>query len=606
MLSEHIHQGKHLDNYYILAEISSGPTSSVFLAEHPHYTQNSLALKLFHRKLVTKQQRELFLQEVHLLKKIERTHILPILDAGIFEDMPYYITDYIAKGSLRNLLDSQSSQLLPIQEALTIIHMVGQALQYTHQMNIFHGNLKPENILLRNTGDVLLTDFSFVSLQDTFNTEHDHNRSSLPYMAPEQFLGRMKKESDQYALGCIAYELLTGAVPFIAAGYAGFKEKHLAEKAIAPTQHNLLLPISCEEAILKALQKKSADRYPAIKDFVTALCSSTSFQPHGAMTPRSPAPTATTTPPLLVASKKIAETQRFEELQEEQKGSDIPHMLEVAILTLPTEQSNLKQENHANAPANEQSSNPQESRASQPGGINIQQQASTVSLLMEPESAFLAETTTKVVKNVAPLDRNNLVRNTPPENRRAARPIWVIASGLLVVLFVITSSLLFFTLRTTHSQKSSPTAISHKNTHTVPLTPTPVLTPTAEITPTPTRAPASKGAPIAIPSPSATPSPTPTSGLDVTPSSFQLNQDCFKQRTQFDCTANLHLPDTYQDNLAWSASGSSANITFYPPNGTLSPGQDQQVYIYIPRVCSLSGTLSFSTINGMITIPWSC
>ena len=141
------------------------------------------------------------------------------------------------------------------------------------------------------------------------------------------------------------------------------------------------------------------------------------------MTPRSPAPTATTTPPLLVASKKIAETQRFEELQEEQKGSDIPHMLEVAILTLPTEQSNLKQENHANAPANEQSSNPQESRASQPGGINIQQQASTVSLLMEPESAFLAETTTKVVKNVAPLDRNNLVRNTPPENRRAARPI---------------------------------------------------------------------------------------------------------------------------------------------------------------------------------------
>src|SRR6266516_2740948 len=122
------------------------------------------------------------------------------------------------------------------------------------------------------------------------------------------------------------------------------------------------------------------------------------------MTPRSPAPTATTTPPLLVASQKIGETQRFEELQEEQKGSDIPHMPEVAILTFPTEQSNLKQENHANAPADEQSSHPQESRTSQPNWINIQQQTSTISLLMEPESAFLAETTTKIIKIVTPLN----------------------------------------------------------------------------------------------------------------------------------------------------------------------------------------------------------
>src|SRR5207237_8878500 len=108
---------------------------------------------------------------------------------------------------------------LTIQESLAILRMVGQVLQYTHQMNILHGNLKPENILFSDTGDMLLTDFSVVALQDTFDTEHDHNSSSFPYMAPEQFLGRMNKESDQYALGCIAYELLTVQVHFFAIEY---------------------------------------------------------------------------------------------------------------------------------------------------------------------------------------------------------------------------------------------------------------------------------------------------------------------------------------------------------------------------------------------------
>ena len=81
MLSEHIiSQGKRIGNYHIRAEISSSPTRGIFLAEHSLRVQHSLVIKLFHREQVSKKKRELFLQEVQLLKKIKHAHILQKLD----------------------------------------------------------------------------------------------------------------------------------------------------------------------------------------------------------------------------------------------------------------------------------------------------------------------------------------------------------------------------------------------------------------------------------------------------------------------------------------------------------------------------------------------
>lgn len=619
MLSEHIFsQGKRVGNYHIRAEISSSPTSSTFLAEHPYYTQHSLAIKLFRRGQVSQQKRELFLQEVQLLKKIKHTHILPILDAGIFENAPYYVTPYATKGSLRNLIDSQSPQLLPIQESLAILRMIGQALQYTHQMNILHGNLKPENILYSDTGNVLLADFSVVTLQGSLNTEHDHNSSSFPYMAPEQFLGRMNKDSDQYALGCIAYELLTGQVPFIATDYTEFKEKHTAKQAIAPTQHNLLLPASCEEVILRALQKRSDDRYPAMKDFVTALNSSTSVQTRGFMPPQRAANMATTSPEP-VTKKRTIETQHIDEPQEEQRGSKPPSIRETTSLAIPMIQSHLKEDNednkendHAKFYADDVGSVSQESSSFQTGGAYPQQKTPITNSSVEPGATLLTDITDKVASIVTSMPPGNLVRHTPPENKRALRLIWAIAVGLLVVLLVIASSFLFFffILPSTHSPQSSTTAISHKHISTALPTPThalkPILVPTATTTPTRKPAPTSKAAPTTVPLPTTTPTPTFSSVLEVTPSSFQISKDCSKQGNHYVCTATLLLSQNYQGNVRWSAWGSSANTNFSPPGGILSPGQQQMVTIYVPRACPLAGSFSFSTNYSVTTIPWSC
>src|SRR5438132_9753539 len=274
VLSENISTGEYINDYLLIDSISSSPTSSVYRAEDTRLKNSTVTLKILHTMHLSEQRRQQFFKEVQVLKKLKHEHILPIVDAGLYENTLYLVTDYASGGSLRDRMRLQTTNILPMHETLSILSQVGQALQYAHQMNIIHGNLKPENILFNARNGALLTDFSLVTTMDAFSTDHSHHANTVSYMAPEQFQGWMTEESDQYALGCIAYELFTGQVPFLASDFSEIKHKHVTEKPLAPTQRNLLLPITIEEAILKAMEKKSEDRYPDVKDFVTSLSTS--------------------------------------------------------------------------------------------------------------------------------------------------------------------------------------------------------------------------------------------------------------------------------------------------------------------------------------------
>ncbi len=92
-----------------------------------------------------------------------------------------------------------------------------------------------------------------------------------PYMAPEQFRGEVSKKSDQYALGCIAYELLTGRRPFIASDFFAMGYKHVYEQPIPPTKLNPNLPGYMEQAILKAMAKQREDRYADVSAFIASI-----------------------------------------------------------------------------------------------------------------------------------------------------------------------------------------------------------------------------------------------------------------------------------------------------------------------------------------------
>src|SRR6266699_748821 len=287
--------GKQIGNYHVVAEINSGAFGSVYQAQHIILKERIVAIKLLHAYLGSPKEREQFLQEAQFLEKLKHPYCLPIIDAGIHNSLPYLVSEYSMNGSLRNRLTRQSPHTLPVEEALTILTQIGQALQHAHQQNIIHRDLKPENILFNAKDDALLADFGIAIVLATSSVRQVDATGTPAYMAPEQFRGMISKESDQHALGCIAYELFTGHQPFTAPDFVAIGFLHATEPPLAPTHYNPQLPIQTDQAILKALAKQRADRYPNIAGFITALRVSTMEQAQVLRAPEADIPTVLST-----------------------------------------------------------------------------------------------------------------------------------------------------------------------------------------------------------------------------------------------------------------------------------------------------------------------
>ena len=263
--------GQRIGNYRITERVSSGSFGSVYKAEHIHLKGRVVAIKLLHAHLEAPSEQRQFTQEAQFLAQLEHPYILPLIDFGFSEHQPYLITRYAPGGSLRHLL-RQQKQHLPFARTLSLLQQVGQALQYAHDQQIIHRDLKPENILFNEREEALLADFGIAIMLSTTNSKHVTAISGTPsYMAPEQFQGIISKQNDQYALGCIAYELFTGRVPFTAPDFFALGFQHLTATPVPLHEYNKQIPSETETAILKALAKQRTDRYPTITTFLTAL-----------------------------------------------------------------------------------------------------------------------------------------------------------------------------------------------------------------------------------------------------------------------------------------------------------------------------------------------
>jgi serine/threonine protein kinase len=272
MASRNPYIGRYFGNYRITAEIACGSFGCVYRARH-NFLPRTAAIKLLHTaRLHSQRAHEMFLQEAKLLERLKHPLILPIYEFGIDDGLPYLVLEYASGGSLRDLLNSWSLQPLPVAEAVLILSQIGDALYYTHQQGVIHHDLKPENILFNSKGDALLADFGIAIVRTTATLEQVTEVKGTPaYMAPEQFRGRVSKRSDQYALGCIAYELVTGRQPFRAPDAIAMGFKHMRERPIPPTQLIPGLPPQIEQAILKALEKRRINRYSDIFTFIKEL-----------------------------------------------------------------------------------------------------------------------------------------------------------------------------------------------------------------------------------------------------------------------------------------------------------------------------------------------
>jgi serine/threonine protein kinase len=261
-----------IGSYRLARLLGMGPVSRTHLAERQSLPGDVVVVKIFEAlPLLSSEEQDQVLEEVRLLTYLEHPAILPILDNGVYEKMLYLVYPYAGGCSLRQRLTEAAGELLPLKEVLAILRQVGEALHFAHTQRVVHGNLKPENLLFQEGGKVLLGDFLLPTLAKSEQTSRLLSTFAAFYMAPEQFHSGATPLSDQYALACLAYELLTGRPPFEADNLTLLARLHATQKPISPASLQPQRAQHVEQAILRALAKRPEKRYPDLQSFLADL-----------------------------------------------------------------------------------------------------------------------------------------------------------------------------------------------------------------------------------------------------------------------------------------------------------------------------------------------
>ena len=212
--------------YTILRELGGGGMARVFVAEQVALGR-TVVVKTLPPEMAASVSTERFRREVQLAARLHHPHLIPLLSAGERDGVLYYTLPFVEGEALRQRLEREGE--LPVRDAVRLLSEIADALAYAHRQGVVHRDLKPDNILIEH-GHAIVADFGIAKALATATvggmstaigsldalTTGGAAVGTLAYMAPEQAAGdpTVDHRADLYALGCVAYEMLTGAPPF--------------------------------------------------------------------------------------------------------------------------------------------------------------------------------------------------------------------------------------------------------------------------------------------------------------------------------------------------------------------------------------------------------
>jgi serine/threonine protein kinase len=278
--------GQRLGNYRLLRLLGRGGFAEVYLGEHVRLKRKA-AIKILHTQVAADEEAS-FQQEAQIIANLSHPHIVRVFEYDVQDGTAFLVMDYAPNGTLRQR--HRRGEQLPAQTILPYVQQIASALQYAHEQHLIHRDIKPENMLLGQHNEVLLSDFGIATVaQSSRHQQTEEVVGTVVYMAPEQIRGRPRLASDQYSLGIVIYEWLTGAPPFRGL-FAEISAQHLHE--LPPPLHEKLPGISpaLEEVVLTALAKDPKERYKSMQAFAAAFENACRSQP---ARPGSGAPSST-------------------------------------------------------------------------------------------------------------------------------------------------------------------------------------------------------------------------------------------------------------------------------------------------------------------------
>ncbi|HUL02213.1 MAG TPA: protein kinase [Gemmatimonadales bacterium] len=260
--------------YQIGRELGGGGMSRVFLAVETALDRQ-VVIKVLPPELGAGFNVERFRREIQLAAKLQHPHIVPVLAAGAADGLLFYTMPFIEGESLRARLTRQGE--LPIAEGVRILVDVADALAYAHAHGLVHRDIKPDNVLLSGK-HALVTDFGVSKALSSATgpaslTSVGVALGTPAYMAPEQAAADPSTDhrADIYALGIVAYEILTGHAPFSAGSAQQLLAAHVAQPPPPLTGSRPAVPPSLETLVLRCLEKRPADRPQSAADVLGAL-----------------------------------------------------------------------------------------------------------------------------------------------------------------------------------------------------------------------------------------------------------------------------------------------------------------------------------------------
>lgn len=263
--------------YTIERELGGGGMSRVFVA-----TENALGrrvvVKVLPREMSGQLSADRFKREISIAARLQHPHIVPLLNAGDVEGIPYFTMPFVDGESLRARLGRHGE--LPLNDAIRILREVASALAYAHAHDVVHRDIKPDNVLI-SSGAAMVTDFGVAKAVDAAATSEGSSGitssgvalGTPAYMAPEQVSADplVDQRADLYAWGTMAYELITGQTPFSGRSPQAMLAAHVTETPEQITRRRAAIPPALGNLVMRCLEKRPADRPQSADEVVRGL-----------------------------------------------------------------------------------------------------------------------------------------------------------------------------------------------------------------------------------------------------------------------------------------------------------------------------------------------
>jgi serine/threonine-protein kinase len=261
--------GKKIDEYQIDVPLGVGGMARVYRALDTKL-QRYVALKVIAPELRMDVEHTLrFEREAQSIARLEHPNIVHVYRFGENAGLYYIAMQYIEGADVGRLIEDyrRNGEFMPIDDIANIIDEIGKALDYAHSKGVIHRDVKPNNIIVNQQGQAILTDFGLVLLSDAGTQGEIFGSPS--YIAPEQAISsaNVVPQSDIYALGVTLFEMLTGELPFAGSDPMEIAMRHVSEPPPAPSQFNKTIPAAVDQVVLRSLAKEPGERYQTGQEF---------------------------------------------------------------------------------------------------------------------------------------------------------------------------------------------------------------------------------------------------------------------------------------------------------------------------------------------------